>query len=191
MCAMCSLKIGLTPQNIQRFQSGDFEMTFQCPECRVMMGGDLRDLYYKVLDRIEEFPQEQQDILMILKALDPVYERASANSKRAQQNLKQLRLKQFRKECKIQIVGLEDLDSIHLNGKKGVIVGDKVMQNGAIRWPVKLQDGSNERTMLRQLNMRKTEFSFWKKPELVFRRKKIVADPDEPDLDNLWDDDSD
>ena len=105
MCAVCALKIGLTPQNNQRFLIGDFEMAFQCPECRDMMAGDVRLSYYRVLHRMEEFSKEQQEMLMILKAMDPAYEKASARLENEQKQIQEMCRKQFRKKCNIQIVG--------------------------------------------------------------------------------------
>lgn len=153
MCTMCTFKIALTEEAVTRILSGDHSaITYQCAECRRTSWGDIKRIYVRVMDRLEEFTPEQQQALLSVKRTDRKFK---------------VRLEEWQRQIKFKNnpnaiweqtstgdgVVLHGLKKAEWNGKHALIIGEKRIKNGVIRWPVQLTDGCKSKALLKQSNL--------------------------------------
>eukprot|EP00485_Elphidium_margaritaceum_P024319 CAMPEP_0202712502 /NCGR_PEP_ID=MMETSP1385-20130828/41774_1 /ASSEMBLY_ACC=CAM_ASM_000861 /TAXON_ID=933848 /ORGANISM="Elphidium margaritaceum" /LENGTH=235 /DNA_ID=CAMNT_0049372565 /DNA_START=99 /DNA_END=805 /DNA_ORIENTATION=+ len=76
ICAECLIKLTL-PTDVQDIDydpirhKGKAMVKYDCPQCRQVCYNDLNDKYYQVMDRLENFSQDQARMIVKLSKLDP------------------------------------------------------------------------------------------------------------------------
>lgn len=112
---------------------------------------DLMKVYHQVMDadRLKDFPEEQLQLLLEMAKVDPDYAIKHANFTLAKSNDHNCRV--LRKGNYVKLHALKT--NANWNGKRGKIIGEKVMKNNVVRWPVRLLDGSGARALLRGRNL--------------------------------------
>ena len=156
-CVICLMKMALTKANREQISRGDYVLRLKCLHCRELCQMDAVQNIFMALDQLAEFPPEQRNTLLALKAANPYWDEQYADYKQASDVFDAIRLKRFREGCTIEIVGLKGKKE--WNGKMAQIIGKRMIQNGTIRWPVQLSDDSEEKALLKQCNMK---FVSWK-----------------------------
>ena len=153
LCHFCTMRLALTKEAMFLFLHRIFKCYLKCPQCRAQFTIDPRRGIFGVMKRMAEFTQYQQNMLLFLKAAHPAFDEMYAEFlTKTKQHRIQVYRRSFRRGCCIEIVGLRN--KAEWNGERAKIVGERIVKNGSIRWPVQLQD-SDERALLKQCNMKK------------------------------------
>ena len=158
VCTFCEVKMCLTPQSINFLMSGleAPEVPVKCVQCRVEVMIDLRTLTHEVFDRLRDFDEDQQKALLFLKDSDPNFEIKLKNWKNRILSYKKWTTKRFKKGCRVRTQGLKS--ARQWNGRIGKIIGERVIKNDVIRWPVQLTGKSAKsqaKLLLKGVNMQK------------------------------------
>ena len=163
VCASCQVKMCLVPENIDFLLSGHHgsdvrKVPVQCVQCRDIGVVDLRHLTYAVFDKFENFDERQQEALLFLKDSEPNFQTKLNDWKKkisANRKLKKT-IKRFKKGCRVRTHGLKGARK--WNGRIGKIIGERVVENDVIRWPVQLSGKSaksQRKLLLKGVNMQK------------------------------------
>ena len=145
LCASCALKLSLTETMLRRIMSGQFQINYNCPQCRDQLACDLRVLTYRVLDQLEDFSKDQTRAILFAKENDQHF------TVKWMKWIEHHPLRNYKPEVMIELKGLKTKK--HWNGKKAKIIGQVVTKNGTVRWPVQLVRGSKQKVMIKQANM--------------------------------------
>lgn len=150
LCPSCLIDLSLnTPEKIDRILSGNFDSGHECPECRNQSGFDFRSMYYRVLDRLEEFSSDQQ---RAIKFADHNHSPPAMRNFYLDAWIEKHPLKFFKPGVTFKVRGLKSKRK--WNGQKAKIIGDLVINNDILRWPVQLFIGKKrEKALLKQGNM--------------------------------------
>ena len=153
MCSICVIKMVLSPEYISQFMNGtaDSRVTTPCPQCRAPLEKEAMQNYCTVLDRLDEFTEDQQNVLSWFKSSDPDYEVSTARWKNTADRLKYIQSRSFRKGCRVKLRHLKAQKQ--WNGKKAVIIGTKTIKNGVIRWPIRLSGNGRSKALMKPCNM--------------------------------------
>lgn len=152
LCLTCVLKLALTPKTVQNILDGDFMMRAKCVECRTELGRDVRLIYHTVMDQLQEFPKEQQQILSHLKATNPSFESRVLKWKAMVAAARDVQDKCLRKGRRVTLQKLKKKD---WNGQKAIIIGERNVSNNVIRWPIQLLNRSKAKAQIKQCNLKK------------------------------------
>lgn len=162
-CWVCVMKMALTPETIQSILLQPNEPIEEyrchecrCPECREALEADIEGVYVRVMDHLDEFTEEQQQALLLIKLNDPQFDEL---------------LDKWKSQLQTDSITFDDLIPIHLhrgctvrlyglknkkwNRKKAIIIGPKEIKNGVIRWPIQLKGKCRTKALIKQRNLKK------------------------------------
>ena len=151
LCTRCVVKIAFsTPMDadhdeaaVARFETCD--RPIKCPECRCKLMIDVREIYFRVMDRLDEFTEKERQFIVFLSQRDLEFE------ENRQLWANNHPLKHFKQGVTVRLHGLKAKKQ--WNGKKAMIIGKGVIKQDTFRWPIQVMDGSKTRALLRQCNM--------------------------------------
>merc|ERR1712244_198287 len=106
---------------------------------------DVRNWYFRVMDRLEEFEEHERRFIIFLAERDAEY----GMKMRTWTNNHPL--KHFKVGVVVKLHHLEAKKE--WNDKKAIIIGEGVIKNDTFRWPIQLMDGSKSKALLRQHNL--------------------------------------
>ena len=145
LCSVCMMKICLTGETIHQIFRGQFCVGHRCPECRQEADYDFRSMYYRVLDRLDEFNNEQQRAILCTKQ----------NDRRAKKQMslwvEKHPLHYYKSGVIVRLHGLKKQRA--WNGKQAEIIGEGVIKNDTFRWPIQLKGTNEKEYMVKQNNM--------------------------------------
>ena len=152
-CTMCRIKISLTADAIQRVRSGDYMLSFDCTECRTTSHVDIRSLYPQVMDRLQEFNANQQEIINLIRQTHPEYELQHKRMEQRLGNTDRVIIKQLRNGSRVRVIGTKNEE---WRGQRAKIIGNQINKaDGTIRWPVQQLLGSKAKASIKQINLMK------------------------------------
>ena len=152
ICVCCMMRLWLKPPLMRNVGRGEFTMAYKCVGCRELLGYDVRIAVCAIMHQRHKFSTQQQKMLDVLKATHPNFEHEHRKVISAFKRTKMLRSRQFRKGCRVKLHGLQ---RENWNDETGDIIGEMIIKDDVIRWPVRLLNGSNARALLKQINMKK------------------------------------
>ena len=109
---------------------------------------------HRVLDRLNDFTDNQKAALLFVKRNDPQSAVLIMNQQIRMQLHQQMAIRKLKPGKIVKLVGLKKKD---WNGKKAKIIGKKVLKSDMIKWPVQLMDGSKDKALIKQCNLQKLE----------------------------------
>lgn len=152
-CVDCALKSMLTPEVTRRILHGDFSAMTKCAECRKELLMDIRETYHTVFHHLKEFTKPQQQVLVFLKEMDDNYQYKHLGIKYMIRMRIDIMSRCFKKGCCVTLYGLQTKKE--WNGQRAIIIGDKSIKNGPIRWPIQLLNQTKIKASIKQCNLRK------------------------------------
>lgn len=168
ICTFCLLKLALRPEAIEcpdlwprlHGPTSTLSLKANCLQCRAELVVRVRDVYVRVMDRLQEFGEMQQKLLLFIKNTDPDFAKKECMEKQRlnerRRSRKETRARMFRKGCRVKLQGLKKKE---WNGQKAIIIGGKIVKNDVIRWPIQLLNRSKAKAQLKQCNLRKVKLS--------------------------------
>ena len=156
LCPFCKMKVCLTPENIDLLLSGlhGTRVSASCVQCRLVCMINLDLSAYLVSDRLRDFDDRQREALLFLMDSDPSLGTTWKSWKENQSLNKNRTVKRFKEGCRVRTHGLKS--ERKWNGRIGTIIGEKVIKNDVIRWPVQLSGKSaktRSKMLLKGVNM--------------------------------------
>ena len=150
-CSLCHAKMLLTDNGVERIMHGQTTLNFRCCGCRQEGAADMRTLCSKIIGKLSAFSLKQQEALSFLRINDLNFEKNRVLLQKEFKMRDHVMTTSFKKGSSIKLCGLSKTG---WNGQEAVIIGERILKNGTIGWPVRVK-GSKSTALLKTCNLKK------------------------------------